>query len=229
MALERTREDQYRYLADDIYLWEPCTRAEAEVYATTAEADGLAALKAASCYLFLVIEETDDETRRLVDAKRGRTLAESALRTDPENGGAHYLAAYLTALEARNDRLRGLSLVPIIEKEALAAAEYHPTVDHGGPDRMLGELYLRAPGLPVSVGDSAKAVVHYRRARDHDPDYPENRLGLIEALMADDELKEACEELREFLIEMPLHDRTETTWTKALGLMKKLCEDLEFE
>ena len=227
MALERATEEEYRHLADDIYLWKPCTRSEAEAYA--AEADGLAALRAASCYLFLVIEETDDEATRLIDAKRGRSLAESALRTDPENGGAHYLAAYLTALEAQNDRVRGLSLVPIIEKEALAAAKYHPKVDHGGPDRMLGGLYLRAPGLPVSVGDSAKAVVHYRRARDYDPDYPENRLGLIEALMADDELKEACDELREFLTEMPPHDRAETTWTKALGLMKRLCEDLEFE
>jgi hypothetical protein len=229
MVLERTTEEEYRRLADDIYLWEPCTRSEAEAYATAAETDGLAAVRAASCYLLLVTEETDEGATRLADAKRGRALADAALKTYPESGGAHYLAAYLTALEAQNDRVRALSLVPVIEREALAAAEFHPKVDHGGPDRMLGELYLRAPGLPVSVGDSEKAVVHYRRARDHDPDYPENRLGLVEALMADDEFKEACDELRDLLAGIHPQDGAETTWTKALGLMKQLCEDLELE
>jgi tetratricopeptide (TPR) repeat protein len=227
-VLERAAEEEYRLLAEDIYLWEPCTRSEAEAFAAEADTDGLAAVRAASCYLLLVTEETDGATR-LADAKRGRTLAEAALKTYPESGGAHYLAAYLTALEAQNDRVRGLSLVPIIEREALAAAEFNPKVDHGGPDRMLGELYLRAPGLPMSVGDPAKAVVHYRRARDQDPNYPENRLGLIEALMAEDELKEACDELGEFLTEMPPQDEAKETWLRALGLMKQLCENLEFE
>jgi hypothetical protein len=227
-AFERTAEEEYRLLAEDIYLWEPCTRSEAEAFAAEAGNDGLAAVRAASCYLLLVTEETDEATR-LADAKRGRELAEEALKTYPENGGAHYLAAYLTALEARNDRVRGLSLVPTIEQAALAAAKFNPKLDHGGPDRMLGELYLRAPGFPMSVGDPAKAVIHYRRARDQDPGYWENRLGLVEALMAEEELKAACNELRAFLTEMPPQDEDYETWTKALGLMKRLCEDLEFE
>jgi hypothetical protein len=227
-VIERAAEDEYRLLAEDIYLWEPCTRSEAEAFAAEAETVGLAALRAASCYLLLVTEETDGATR-LADAKRGRKLVDAALKSYPKSGGAHYLAAYLTALEAQNDHVRGLFLVPVIEREALAAAEFHPKVDHGGPDRMLGELYLRAPGLPVSVGDSAKAVVHYRRARDQDPSYPENRLGLVAALMAEDELKAACDELMELLTEMPPRDQAEAIWTKALGLMKQLCADLDFE
>ncbi len=228
VVLERGTEEEYRLLAEDIYLWQPCTRSEAEVYEAQAETDGLAALRAASCYLLLVTEETDGATR-LADAKRGRKLAEAALESYPESGGAHYLAAYLTALEAQNDRARGLSLVPIIEREALAAAELNPRVDHGGPDRMLGELYLRAPGLPMSVGDPAKAVAHYRRARDQDPNHPENRLGLIEALMAEDERKAACDELRELLTGMRPQDQAEAAWIKALGLLKQLCADLDLE
>ena len=228
VLLERAAYEEYRLLVEDIYLWEPCTRSEAEAFAAEAETDGLAAVRAASCYLLLVTEESDGATR-LADAKRGRRLAEVALKTYPQSGGVHYLAAYLTALEAQNDRVRGLDLVPIIEREALAAAELNPGVDHGGPDRMLGELYLRAPGLPMSVGDSAKAVVHYRRARDQDPNYPENRLGLVEALMAEDELKAACDELRELLTVMPPHVEAKKTWTRAIGLMKQLCEDLELE
>ncbi len=227
-VLERTAGEEYTLLAEGIYLWEPCTRSEAEAFAAEAGTDGLAAVRAASCYLLLVTEETD-EAKRLADAKRGRRLAEEALKIYPENGGVHYLAAYLTALEAQNDRVRGLSLVPIIEQEALAAAKFNPKVDHGGPDRMLGELYLRAPGFPMSVGDPAKAVVHYRRARDQDPSYAENRLGLVEALMAEDELKEACDELRALLTEMPPQAENKENWTKALELMKRMCADLEFE
>jgi len=228
VVLDRAAEEEYRLLAEDIYLWEPCSRSEAEAFAAEAETDGLAAVRAASCYLLMVTGETDGATR-LADAKQGRTLAETALKAYPESGGVHYLAAYLTALEAQNDRVRGLSLVPIIEREALAAAEFTPKVDHGGPDRMLGELYLRAPGLPMSVGDPAKAVVHYRRARDQDPSYPENRLGLVEALMAEDELKAACDELKELLTEMPPQDEAKETWTRALGLMKQSCTDLDVE
>lgn len=206
----------------DFILWEPCTRIEAEQWTAEAETDVRQALKGAGCYAFLLRGE-GDKAVQLEDAKRGRKLAEAAAKQAPRSGLAHYLVALLTGLQAERDPLYGLNAVPIIKKEAQIAARLNPSLDHGGPDRMLGELYLRAPEPPVSIGDSSKAVVHYRRALKRAPRYIENHLGLAESLLAEDESGEACEELTKALEEMPPDAERQLQWQKALILLKRLC------
>jgi len=212
----------------DFPICAPCTRNQAQTWASTAGQDGASALKAANCYAFLVKQGKNRELR-LADAKKGRKLAETAVTIVPKSGLAHYLYAYLTGLEAENDPLRGLELVPIIEREALLASDLNPAVDHGGPHRMLGELYLRAPAFPVSIGDSVRAVDHYRRAVDQNPEFFENRLGLAEALLAEEETGEACLELKKILSEMPPNSKIKPPWKRALELLKRLCDMQEVE
>ena len=156
-------------------------------------------------------------------------MAQAAVAMLPRSGLAHYLAAYLTGMEAENDPLRGLALVPLIEREAMIASDLDPGIDHGGPDRMLGELYLHAPGIPISIGDSAKAVDRFRRALDHDPEFPENRLGLVEALLAEEELGRACFELKGVLSEMAPDDTVNLRWKKTIELLDRLCSLQETE
>ena len=200
----------------------PCTRDEAREWSEDADKDVLSVLRAASCYAFLVKEGTH-KASRLADAKKGRQLAEAGITRLPKSGLAHYLYAYLTGLEAENAPLRGLELVPIIEREARLAAEMNPAVDHGGPDRMLGELYLRAPGMPVSIGDVEKAVSHYQRALAIAPGYPENQLGVVEALLEAGDVKKACTHLHDLLSSMPPDRLSEVIWRKALRLLAQLC------
>ena len=220
---ERAEVDRTSTMVEeDEILLDHCTREQAERWASEAEKNEWAGLRSASCYLFM-ITRGKDKPQKLVDARRGRQLAEDALRRLPQSGSAHYLAAYLTALEAQLDPLRGLDLVPIIEREALAAADLNPRQDSGGPDRMLGELYLHAPGFPVSVGDSSKAVLHYRRALAQDSSFTENRLGLVEALLAEEELPEACSELLQLFEQMPPATDDRHAWPKALLVLKRMC------
>jgi len=209
-------------LEANFILWEPCNRTEAEQWAVEAETNVRQALKGASCYAFLLKEETD-RTVQLEDAKRGRNLAEAAVQKAPQSGLGHYLAAMLTGLQAERNPLDGLNAVPIIEKEARIAARLSPDLDHGGPDRMLGELYLRAPGPPISIGDSNKAVIHYRRAIKHAPHHLDNRLGLVESLLVEEEPDAACEELAAVLAEMPPAAAHQAQWQKALTLLKRFC------
>ena len=206
----------------------PCTRDQAQTWAAAAKQDGSSALEAANCYAFLV-GQGKDKALRLADAVKGRKLAEAAATMLPESGLAHCLYAYLTGLEAENDSLRGLELVPIIEREALLASDLNPAVDHGGPHRMLGELYLRAPAFPVSIGDSARAVDYFRRAVDQDPEFLENRLGLAEALLAEEEPGKACFELKKILSEMPPNSKIKPAWKRALELLKRLCDMQDIE
>jgi len=206
----------------------PCTRDQSQKWASSARQDGTSSLKAANCYAFLV-KQGKDKRLRLADAVKGRKLAETAVTILPKSGLAHYLYAYLTGLEAENDSLRGLELVPIIEREALIASDLSPVIDHGGPNRMLGTLYLRAPGFPVSIGDSARAVDHYRLAVDQDPEFLENRLGLAEALLAEEESGKACLELKKILSKMPPNSKVRPPWKRALELLKRLCDMQEVE
>lgn len=200
----------------------PCSRAEAEQWASDALEEVTVQMKAANCYAFLA-ETGKDGGVRLSDAQAGRRLAEKAAQRVPESALAHYLNAYLTGLEAENDPLHGLSWVPVIEREALLASKLDPYIHHGGPHRMLGELYLRAPGVPISIGDVEKAVAHYRLAVTQAPDFAPNRLGLIEALLKAQEIREACIELHALLTGMPPSGGTRSEWEKAMELLKRLC------
>ena len=206
----------------DLTICSACSREEAVQWARDGERDAGYALKAANCYIFLV-KTGAEKASRLADARTGRQLAEGAVLRQPGSGLAHYLYAYLTGLEAENDPLHGLELVPVIEREARLAAELRPSIDHAGPDRMLGELYLRAPGIPVSIGDVEKAIVSYRRAVGLVPGFADNRLGLAEALLEGEEATEACLELHRLLSDMPPDTAFEATWQHALDLLKRVC------
>lgn len=205
---------------------ERCSRGEAEEWAAQAETDPGMVLKAAAC-LLVAARDGNDQGTRLADAKRGRALVERVLRSESQNGLAHYLYAYLTGLVAENNKAQGLRLVPIIEREALEAARLDPKLDHGGPDRLLGELYLKAPSFPMSVGDFSKAVFHFKRAVSQAPGHVENRLGLVEALLAEGEDVEACGELMQVFQDLGAPEAARENHGRALELWKILCGRLK--
>lgn len=94
---------------------------------------------------------------------------------------AYWLAAAV-GVQARERPSTGLSAIPLIEKNFLAAAEGDPAYDSGGPDRALALFYLRAPHWPSGPGDPAKGLEHARKALSLAPDYPPNLEALAEAL-----------------------------------------------
>lgn len=204
-------------------LWAPCTREQANRLYKWGKRDVHAALEGARCFAVVAEQETDP-SRRLLDATRGRELAEAAVEMLPDSGLAHYLAAYLTGLVAENAPLQGLELVPVIERQAQTAARLDPGLDHGGADRLLGELYLRAPGFPVSIGDPQKAVLHYERAMKQDDRYLGNRLGMAIALLANQDPQAACRQMKQILEAMPPEEALQGVWRETLGLMEKLCQ-----
>lgn len=216
------------YPDDQVALWTPCSQEEIERLCAEADQDGLKALNAASCHAALVMRAFPASRSGGLDiAQEGRRYAEMACREFPESGLAHYLAALLTGMEAERNPARGLQLVPVIEREAILASRLNPAIDHGGPDRLLGELYLRAPGFPMSLGDHKRSAAHFRRALTHDPDYLDNRLGLVEALMAGEENREACQELSIAIAGLIGQDRMKDSVRIAITLLKKLCSRLE--
>ncbi len=76
-----------------------------------------------------------------------------------------------------------MKIVDEIEREFKAARDLDASFDFAGPDRGLGLLYLDAPGWPMSVGNRNKARQHLQKAVALSPDFPDNRLSLLEAYL----------------------------------------------
>jgi tetratricopeptide (TPR) repeat protein len=126
-------------------------------------------------------EFATNDTQRATVAEAGIAACRAAVQRAPEDSAAHYYLGMNLGQLARTKSLGALPLVWEMEREFKRARELDPRFDYAGPDRCLGLLYLDAPAWPVSVGSQEKARLHLRRAVELSPDYPENRLNLLEA------------------------------------------------
>lgn len=119
-----------------------------------------------------------DEVREAV-AQEGIEASRRAVSLDPESAaGRYYLALNLGQL-ARTKRVGALALVKEMERELKLAIALDGAFDYAGPHRALGLLYLQAPGWPLSIGDAKKARTHLEKAAALSPEYPENRIELL--------------------------------------------------
>lgn len=219
---EKRRGESVRPSVEPFALWEPCSREQARKWGSPGSGPEMV-LKAASCYGFLAQQK--DNSSALADAGEGLNLAARISKQFPDNGLAHYLYAVLAGLKAEKEPLKGLGMVPVIQREARAALRLSPEVDQGGPDRVLGDLYLQAPGFPVSIGDPSRAVSHYRAAVEIAP-VIENHLGLASALLATGDSVAACRELRGIFKALPPGPEKRQDWRKSLDLLGQLCDSL---
>lgn len=128
-------------------------------------------------------------------AEEGIAACRAAVSNAPASAPAHYYLALCRGQLAQTRRLSALKLVAEMEADFLAASTLDQTLDHAGPDRGLGLLYLQAPGWPTSIGSKSKARQHLERAVSLDPDHPENRIALAEALLRWKEREAARDQL----------------------------------
>jgi tetratricopeptide (TPR) repeat protein len=66
-----------------------------------------------------------------------------------------------------------------------------PSIDHGGPHRLLAIVLVRAPSWPLGPGDPKAALPEAQAAVRAAPDYPPNQLALGEALRKNGQSAEA--------------------------------------
>lgn len=131
---------------------------------------------------FDLAEFSTNSTERAAIAQQGIAASRQAASKDPGCGPARYYLGMNLGQLARTRGLGALKLVNEMEREFKKAAELDPKFDHAGADRSLGVLYRDAPAI-ASVGSRTKARRHLERAVKLAPDFPENRLALIEACL----------------------------------------------
>ena len=116
-------------------------------------------------------------------AVEGIDAARHAIERDPRLAAGHYYLGLNLGQLARTKKIGALRLVDEMEAEFKAAIALDPKFDYAGPHRSLGLLYADAPGWPTSIGSHSKARFHLRTAVDLSPDYPDNRLSLLETYL----------------------------------------------
>ncbi|MBI2928453.1 MAG: hypothetical protein HYY24_22520 [Verrucomicrobia bacterium] len=136
-------------------------------------------------------EFATNDTQRAALAEEAIAVCRPLIAREPRLGPAHYYLAMNLGQLARTKRLGALKIVTEMERHFKKARELEPLLDQAGPDRSLGLLYLDAPGWPTSIGSRSKARQHLQRAVELAPDFPENRLCFLEALVKWGEKKNA--------------------------------------
>ena len=131
---------------------------------------------------FDLAEFATNSTERAQIADNGITACRQALTNSPNSAPAHYYLGLNMGQLARTKSMGALKLVSQMEREFAAAIDLDASLDFAGPDRTLGLLYRDAPTL-ISIGNRSKAKQHLRRAIELAPEYPENRLNLVESYL----------------------------------------------
>jgi tetratricopeptide (TPR) repeat protein len=103
----------------------------------------------------------------------------------------YWLAAAL-GLQARERSATGHDALPHMVDLLRRAAGADPSVDRGGPHRLLAILFLRAPGWPLGPGDVEAALPEAQAAVRIAADHPPNQLALGEALRKNGHAAEAA-------------------------------------
>jgi tetratricopeptide (TPR) repeat protein len=140
-------------------------------------------------------EYPTNDTERAVLAEQGIATCRQLLKRQIGTAPVHYYLAMNLGQLARTRKLSALRIVDEMEREFKAARQLDEQLDFAGPDRNLGLLYFEAPAF-ASVGSRSKARQHFHRAAELAPDFPENRLNLVEAYLKWSDNKGAAHELK---------------------------------
>lgn len=133
-------------------------------------------------------ERSTNQSEKEALANEGVALAKRALAQGAERDGAvHYYLAANLGLAIHEHPLQAADNLASLEQELKLAADLSPAVDDGGPLRLLGMLYLKAPPWPTGIGDGDKALELLKKAADAYPDHPLNHLFYGQALWEVDE------------------------------------------
>ncbi|OHD65084.1 MAG: hypothetical protein A2176_02375 [Spirochaetes bacterium RBG_13_51_14] len=143
---------------------------------------------------FFVADAIDtDEDKMKKSADIGVKAARSIGITDANPEICYYFALN-QGLITRTKGLFAINRLPEIEG-ALKIAQKVEHLDSGGPLRVLGMLYLKAPAWPSGIGDLDKALEFFERAVKKYPSHPQNFMFYAQALTEDDNKDSALQNL----------------------------------
>ena len=121
--------------------------------------------------------------------------------------------------------MQSLAMISPIKTAAEKALELDESYFYGGPWRVLGRLYHKAPGFPFSIGNAKKSVECLEKAVSFGPKFFLNRIFLAEVHISNRDRMEAREQLEWILNTLPNknHEREDEGYKReAEALLKSL-------
>jgi tetratricopeptide (TPR) repeat protein len=182
---------------------------------------------------FDVGEFATNSNERAAVAEQGIAVCRELIARDPDLARAHYYLGMNLGQLARTRGLSALKLVGQMENEFKRTRELDEKMDHAGPDRNLGLLYRDAPRIG-SIGNRTKAQRFLQKAAEVAPDFPENRLNLIESYLNWNDRNGAKRELKALeelwpgalaALSGPEWACSWTDWKRRLESLKKKVEE----
>jgi hypothetical protein len=137
--------------------------------------------------LNLAERDTDQDKREKL-AGEGVGFAEAAIAAGGDGDGAvHYYLAANLGLAVRGHLTLAMDNLTRLEAEMKKALALSPDIDDGGPMRLLGTLYIKAPAWPNGIGDRDKGLDLLEQAVKKHPEHPLNHLFYAQAILAIDD------------------------------------------
>ena len=129
-------------------------------------------------------EREDNLQNREKLAAEGVDFAEAALaQGGGDDAAVHYNLALNLGLAVREHVTLAFEQLGRLESEMKLALALSSDIDGGGPLRILGALYLKAPAWPNGIGDRDKALELLEKAVKEHPEHPLNHLFYAQALL----------------------------------------------
>jgi tetratricopeptide (TPR) repeat protein len=148
---------------------------------------------ARACYD--VAEYATNNGERSEIAQQGITTCVQLLARQPDSAPGHYYFGMNLGQLARTKGLAALKTAQEMKQEFAIARDLDEQFDYAGPDRNLGMFYRDAPAW-IGLGSRTRAIEHLKHATELAPEYPENRLALVEAYLKWNDRNGARRELK---------------------------------
>ncbi len=174
----------------------------------------------------LLAERQDNQKIQEKLAAEGVGFAERAISLGAREDGQvlYYWAVNMGLVIRKHPVLALKNLIPMAERLETAQQKV-PAEESGGPGRVLGMLYLKAPPWPQNIGDCDKALALLKQTVEQYPQHPLNHLFYAQALWDINE-SDSLEEIRKEL-EKTRELLKETQWEFAAGSWVKEVEAFE--
>ncbi len=154
--------------------------------------------------------ETSEAEDKLPNYEEGVRYGEKGVAVDGASLEANFwLAVNYGSFGQEKGIMKSLALVNPMKACAERALEQEESYFYGGPWRVLGRLYHKAPGFPFSIGNTKKAKDCLKKALELGPKFYLNHLFMADLLISLGDRDRGREHL-EWIINAPLsknHER----------------------
>jgi tetratricopeptide (TPR) repeat protein len=153
--------------------------------------------------------ETADAEDKLFYYDKGVEYGEQGIEAEEDSLEANFwLSVNYGSYGHEKGIMKSLSLITPIKELSEKCIEIDESYFYGGPWRVLGRLYNKAPGFPISIGSNKKSLECLIKALEFGPKFYLNHLFIAELYISDRKKDKAREHL-EWILEAELNENHE--------------------